>query len=87
MHPAYQYTSVRDPSHVTDKRIMERDVLSRVELMLRGVIVNDGAPWAYSAWNLPPTVSFGYLALNCRMPGYSVAYTVGVVLFVAETFL
>lgn len=55
--------------------------------MLRGVIVNDGAPWAYSAWNLPPTVSFGYLALNCRMPGYSVAYTVGVVLFVAETFL
>lgn len=29
--------------------------------MLRGVIIDDGAPRSYSAWNLPPTVSFDHL--------------------------
>jgi hypothetical protein len=38
--------------------------LSRAELMSTGVIVNYGAPGAYSAWSLPPTVSFDYLTLN-----------------------
>jgi hypothetical protein len=61
VHPAYVYTGVREPSRVMNRRISQEDVLSRVELMLRGAIVNDGAPRSYSAWNLPPPVSFDHL--------------------------
>lgn len=35
VHPAYAYTRARDSSQVTNKRILEEDVLSRVEMMLR----------------------------------------------------
>jgi hypothetical protein len=55
------YTGVIDPSQVTDKRISKEDILSRVEMMLRGAIVNVSAPRSYSAWNLPPLVSFDHL--------------------------
>jgi hypothetical protein len=52
---------VRDPSRVTDKQILEENILSQVEMMLRGVIVNAGAPRSYSAWNLPPLLSYDHL--------------------------
>lgn len=41
VHPAYLYTGVRDMSRVTNMQISMNDVLSRVELMLRGTVVND----------------------------------------------
>jgi hypothetical protein len=47
---------VNDPSRVTNKQISDENVLSRVDLMLRGKISNVGAP-SYSIWNLPPMVS------------------------------
>lgn len=53
VHPAYLFISVRDPSEVIGRKITEKDVLSRVEMMLRGVIVNEGAPQAYSTWGPP----------------------------------
>jgi hypothetical protein len=53
VYSAYLYTGVNDPSRVTDKRISEEDVLSRVVSMLRGKASNVGAPPSYSTWNLP----------------------------------
>jgi hypothetical protein len=44
VYPAYLYTGVNDPSRITDKRISEEDVLSRVDSMLRGKASNAGAP-------------------------------------------
>jgi hypothetical protein len=32
---------------------MEEDVMGQIEMILRGVIANEGAPQAYSAWNHP----------------------------------
>jgi hypothetical protein len=61
VHPAYVYTGVRDPSWVKDRQILEENILSRVEMMLRGTIVNAGAPQSYSVWNLPPVVSSDHL--------------------------
>lgn len=58
LHLAYLYTSVRSPSRVTNKRFTEEDVLSQAKMMLRGAIVNDGDPRAYSAWSLPPAISY-----------------------------
>jgi hypothetical protein len=49
IYPAYLYTGMKDPSRVIDKHISKENVLKQVELMLRGVIVNDGAPHSYSA--------------------------------------
>ena len=34
------------------------DLVSRLEMILRGKVSNIGAPVAYSAWNLPPSKSF-----------------------------
>jgi hypothetical protein len=48
VHPAYVYNGVIDPSRLTNKQILEEDVLSRVEMMLRGAIVNTNAPRSYS---------------------------------------
>jgi hypothetical protein len=36
--PAYLYTRVNDPTRVTNKRIPEEDILSQIDLMLRGKI-------------------------------------------------
>jgi hypothetical protein len=55
------YIRVRDPSRVIDKQILEENILNRVEMMLRGAIVNVGAPRSYSARNLPPLVSSEHL--------------------------
>jgi hypothetical protein len=40
---------VNDPSRVTNKQIFEENVLSQVDLMLRGKISNIGAPPSYYA--------------------------------------
>jgi hypothetical protein len=57
-YPAYLYSGVTDSTRVTNKRIPAVDLVSRLEMILRGKISNIGAPIAYSAWNLPPSKSF-----------------------------
>jgi hypothetical protein len=34
------------------------DLVSRLEMILRGKVSNVGAPIAYSVWNLPPSKTF-----------------------------
>jgi hypothetical protein len=46
---------------VTNKHMPEENVLKRVEMMLRCVVVNAVAPRSYSAWNLPLVVSYDCL--------------------------
>jgi hypothetical protein len=57
-YPAYLYSGVTYSTRVTDKRIPAVDLVSRLEMILRGKVSNVGAPVAYSAWNLPPSKSF-----------------------------
>jgi hypothetical protein len=57
-YPAYLYSGVTDSTWVTNKRIPAVDLVSRLEMILRGKVSNIGAPVAYSAWNLPPSTSF-----------------------------
>jgi hypothetical protein len=44
------------------------DVLSWVELMLRGAIVNNGPPQSYSARKLPLVISFALLVFTYHVP-------------------
>jgi hypothetical protein len=55
---AYLYSGVTDSTWVTNKRIPAVDLVSRLEMILRGKVSNIGAIIAYSAWNLPPSKSF-----------------------------
>jgi hypothetical protein len=57
-YPAYLYSGVTDSTRVTNKRILVVDLVSRLEMILRGEVSNIGAPIAYSAWNLPASKSF-----------------------------
>jgi hypothetical protein len=57
-YPTYLYSGVTDSTWVTNKRIPAVDLVSRLEMILRGKVSNIGAPVAYSAWNLPPSKSF-----------------------------
>jgi hypothetical protein len=57
-HPAYLYSGATDSTRVTDKRIPTVDLVSRMEMILRGKVSNIGAPVAYSAWNLPSSKPF-----------------------------
>jgi hypothetical protein len=57
-YPTYLYSGVADSTRVTNKRIPAMDLVSRLEMILRGKVSNIGAPVAYSAWNLPPSKSF-----------------------------
>jgi hypothetical protein len=57
-YPTYLYSGVTDSTQVTNKRIPAVDLVSRLEMILRGKVSNIGAPVAYSAWNLPPSKSF-----------------------------
>jgi hypothetical protein len=57
-YPAYLYSGVSDSTRVTNKRIPAVDLVSRLEMILRGKVSNIGAPVAYSAWNLPPSKTF-----------------------------
>jgi hypothetical protein len=40
------------------------DLVSRLEMILRGKVSNVGAPIAYSAWNLPPSKTFTQFVSN-----------------------
>jgi hypothetical protein len=57
-YPTYLYSGVADSTRVTNKRIPAVDLVSRLEMILRGKVSNIGAPVAYSAWNLPSFKSF-----------------------------
>jgi hypothetical protein len=57
-YPAYLYSGITDSARVTNKRIPAVDLVSRLEMILRGKVSNISAPVAYSAWNLPPSKSF-----------------------------
>jgi hypothetical protein len=58
-YPAYLYNGVTDSSTwVTNRRIPAMDLVSRLEMILRGKVSNISAPVAYSAWNLPPSKIF-----------------------------
>jgi hypothetical protein len=53
-YPPYLYSGVNDSTWVTNRIIPTKDLLSRLEMILRGRVSNAGARVAYSAWNLPP---------------------------------
>jgi hypothetical protein len=57
-YPAYLYIGVTDSTRVTNRRIPANDLVSRLDMILRGKVSNVGAHVAYSAWNLPPPKSF-----------------------------
>jgi hypothetical protein len=57
-YPTYLYSGVTDSTRVTNMRIPADDLVSRLDMILRGKVSNVGAPVAYSAWNLPPPKSF-----------------------------
>jgi hypothetical protein len=63
-YPAYLYSGVNDSTQVTNRRIPTEDLMSRLDMILRGRISNVGAPVAYSAWNLPPLRSFSEFVSN-----------------------
>jgi hypothetical protein len=63
-YPAYLYNGVTNSTRVTNKRIPAMDLVSRLEMILRGKVSNIGAPVAYSAWNLPPSKAFFNFASN-----------------------
>jgi hypothetical protein len=48
-YPTYLYSGVTDSTQVTNKRIPAVDLVSRLEMILRGKVSNIGAPVAYSA--------------------------------------
>jgi hypothetical protein len=57
-YPAYLYRGLADSTRVTNRRIPAVDLVSRLEMILRGKVSNIGAPVAYSVWNLPPSKAF-----------------------------
>jgi hypothetical protein len=48
-YPAYLYSGINDGTRVTNKKIPTTDMLSRLDMILRGRVSNAGAPVAYSA--------------------------------------
>jgi hypothetical protein len=48
-YPAYLYNDINDSTRVTNKRIPTANLLSRLDMILRGRVSNAGAPIAYSA--------------------------------------
>jgi hypothetical protein len=63
-YPAYLYSGINDSTRVTNKRIPTEDLVSRLDMILRGRESNVGAPVAYSAWNMPPHRSFSEFVSN-----------------------
>jgi hypothetical protein len=57
-YPAYLYNGITDLTRVTNRKIPTEDLVSRLDMILWGKVSNVGAPFAYSAWNLPPPRSF-----------------------------
>jgi hypothetical protein len=63
-YPAYLFSGVNDSTRVINKRIPTKDLVSRLDMILRGRVSNVGAPVAYSAWNLPPQRPFSDFVSN-----------------------
>jgi hypothetical protein len=63
-YPAYLYRGLADSTRVTNRRIPSTDLVSRLEMILRGKVSNVGALVAYSAWNLPPPKAFTLFVSN-----------------------
>jgi hypothetical protein len=63
-YPAYLYRGLADSTRVTNRRIPTVDLVSRLEMILRGKVSNVGAPVAYSVWNLPPSKAFTHFVSN-----------------------
>jgi hypothetical protein len=63
-YPAYLYRGLADSTRVTNRRIPAVDLVSRLEMILRGKVSNVAAPFAYSAWNLPPSKAFTHFVSN-----------------------
>jgi hypothetical protein len=63
-YPAYLYSGINDSTRVTNKRIPTEDMMSRLDMILRGRVSNAGAPVAYYAWNLPPHRPFSEFVSN-----------------------
>jgi hypothetical protein len=63
-YPAYLYSGINDSTRVTNKRIPTEDLMSRLDMILRGRVSNTGAPVAYSTWNLPPHRPFSEFVSN-----------------------
>jgi hypothetical protein len=64
VYPAYLYTRINDSTRVTNRQIPNEDLLSRLDMILRGRVSNAGAPSAYSAWNLPSNSPFSEFVSN-----------------------
>jgi hypothetical protein len=47
-----------------NRRIPTEDLMSRLDMILRGRVSNTGAPVDYSAWNLPPFRPFSEFVSN-----------------------
>jgi hypothetical protein len=63
-YPTYLYRGLADSTRVTNRRIPVVDLVSRLEMILRGKVSNVGAPVAYSAWNLSPSKAFTHFMSN-----------------------
>jgi hypothetical protein len=63
-YPAYLYRGPADSTRVTNRRVPAVDLVSRLEMILRGKVSNIGAHVAYSAWNLPPSKAFTSFVSN-----------------------
>jgi hypothetical protein len=64
VYPTYLYTGINDSTRVTNRHIPNEDLLSRLDMILRGRVSNVGAPLAYSAWDLPPNSPLSDLVSN-----------------------
>jgi hypothetical protein len=64
IYPAYLYTGISDSTRVTNRKIPNEDLLSRLDMILRGRVLNGGAPLTYSAWNMPPNRPFSEFVSN-----------------------
>jgi hypothetical protein len=63
-YATYLYRGLADSTRVTNRRIPAVDLVSQLEIILRGKVSNIGAPVAYSAWNLPPSQAFTSFVSN-----------------------
>jgi hypothetical protein len=63
-YSSYLYRGLADSTRVTNRIIPVVDLVSRLEMILRGKVSNIGAPVAYSASNLPPSQAFASFVSN-----------------------
>jgi hypothetical protein len=79
VYPTYLYTRVNDPTRITNRQIPYEDLLSRLDLMLRGRVSNAGAPrlilLGICPHRVPFPISFPILlfemavrAIECDLP-------------------